>query len=223
MLRGQLQLVEQVHQWLHEEQKHDDILRAVVLSARKERVITMHGLDPDRVFSAASIKRICVKYRLRFLDGGLFKGHLPNQAIQAVRVLERKAEAPLTSFKVMAPSDRFRLCDSDVDPLLFVPLGNDRYYLVCKWGNDLSAFRAIANWPLRSPVQLAISVLLLAVVMTALVPAQWLTPENPVFFNASRLLLLFWSTMVCAGFTAFGWLAFFGQFSGQAWNSRYFN
>jgi len=223
MLYGQAQLVDQVHQWLQEEQKHDDILRAVVLSSRNERIATIRGLDPDRVFALASIKQLCVKYRLRFLDAALFKGPLPNQAVQAVRALERKAEAPLTSFKIMAPAERFRLCDSEVDPLLFVPLGNEQYYLVCKWGSDLAWYRAMLNWPFRSPVQLAFTVLLVAIVGAALVPAQLIAPTDPVFFNSQRLLLLFWSAMVCAGFTAFGWFAFFGQFSGQAWNSRYFN
>ncbi|MEO8590508.1 MAG: hypothetical protein ABI432_14120 [Flavobacteriales bacterium] len=223
MLRGQLQLVEQVHQWLREEQKHDDILRAVVLSSRKERAAVIHGIDPDRVFSATTIRKLCVKYRLRFLDGALYKGQLPNQAVQAVRVLERKADAPLTSFKIMAPAERFRLCDSEVDPLLFVPLGKDTYYLVHKWGNDLAWHRVLLNWPFRSPVQLMLSVLLAAMVLASLVPSQWLSPDAPVFFNGQRLMLLFWSTMVCAGFTAFGWFAFFGQFSAQAWNSRYFN
>ena len=223
LLRGQFHLVEQVNQWLYEEQKHDDILRAVVLSSRGERTVVIHGLDPDRVFSVASIKRLCVKYRLRFLEGALYKGELPNKAIHALRVLERKAEAPLTSFKIMAPAERFKLCDSDVDPLLFVPLGDDRYYLVCKWGRDLTWHRALINWPLRSPLQLAVTVFLVAMLAAAVVPSAWLSPEAPVFFNGQRLMLLFWSTMVCAGFTAFGWLAFFGQFSAQAWNSRYFN
>lgn len=223
MLRGQAELVEQVHQWLYEEQKHDDILRAVILSSRKERVANIRGLDPDRVFSLGSIKRICVKYRLRFLDAGLFRGHLPNQAVQAVRALERKSEAPLTSFKIMAPAERFQLCDSEVDPLLFVPIGDGRYYLVHKWGNDLAWYRAVLNWPFRSLLTLAFSVLLVAMVGAALVPAAWIATDGTGFFSGQRLLLLFWSSMVCAGFTAFGWFAFFGQFSRQAWNSRYFN
>ena len=39
----------------------------------------------------------------------------------------------------MAPSALFRLEKTD-DPLLFVPLGNNYYYLVHKWGNDLHPF-----------------------------------------------------------------------------------
>jgi hypothetical protein len=43
------------------------------------------------------------------------------------------------------------------------------------------------------------------------------------FWSGTRVLFMGWSTIVLAAFTAFGWLAFFGQFSDRAWNSRYFN
>jgi hypothetical protein len=125
---------------------------------------------------------------------------------------------------IMAPAGRFKLCDSEVDPLLFIPLGNDHYYLVHKWGTELSWFRRILNWPLRTPVHLATLVVLVAGLLTLLFPTAWLngTPEAS-FWSAQRLLLLFWTSAVCASFTVFGWFAFFGQFSTEAWNSRYFN
>jgi hypothetical protein len=69
----------------------------------------------------------------------------------------------------------------------------------------------------------AMAVMLVAMIGAALVPSAWIATGDAAFFNSQRLLLLFWSSMVCAGFTAFGWFAFFGQFSRQAWNSRYFN
>ncbi|MBK6882660.1 MAG: hypothetical protein IPH05_06905 [Flavobacteriales bacterium] len=74
--------------------------------------------------------------------------------MHAIRRLERKAETPLSGFLFMAPSTQFKLCDSEVDPLLFVPLGDDRFYLVHKWGNDLDRARAILNWPFRSAIHL---------------------------------------------------------------------
>lgn len=223
VLLGQARLVEQVHGWLEEEQKRDDILRAVVRSSRKQVPVEMRVTDPDRVFSLGTIKALCVKHRLRFLEAGLYKGEIPGHAVISIRDLERRAEGPVTSYMLMAPSVSFRLCDSEVDPLLFVPIGNDRFYLVDRWGNDLSMLRSVLYWPVRSPQTLAVSVFALALLLTVLTPGTWLAGPagDPTVFQ--RGLLMFWMTMVLSGFTLFGWFAFFGQFSKDAWNSRFFN
>ena len=224
LLRGQADLLQEVHLLLGEEQKHDDILQASVLSSMDERPVRIIGADPDRIFHRDTIRDLCVRYRLRFLPGGLFKGPLPNTAIHALRGLERKSSSPLTGFMFMAPAERFRLCDSEVDPLLFVPLGEDRFYLVHKWGTDLSPARAIANWPFRNVVTLSATILVLALVFALAVPTLYLTAEpGATYWGSHRVFAMFWSTMVFASFTVFGWFAFFGQFSAEAWNSRYFN
>jgi hypothetical protein len=224
VLRGQHKLMDEVHQWLEDEDKQDRILRAVVLSSAKERPVHIPDAQPERIFHRDTIRSLCIKYQLRFLDAGLFKGGIPDQAIGAVRQLERQVGAPITSFKMMAPGARFRLSDSEVDPLLFVPLGNDRYYLVHKWGSDLDRWRVLAGWPFRGPLHLGLVVLMIAMTITALMPAHLITSDPSVgFWGGHRLLFFFWITMVCTSFTVFSWFAFFGQFSSQAWNSKYFN
>ncbi|MBX2973384.1 MAG: hypothetical protein KF797_09790 [Flavobacteriales bacterium] len=224
LLRGQADLLQEVHLLLGAEQKHDDILRASVLGSMGERPVHITGADPDRIYHRDSIRALCIRYRLRFLPGGLFKGTLPNTAIHALRALERKSPAPLTGFMVMAPASRFKLCDSEVDPLLFVALGNDRYYLVHKWGRDLSPMRAVLNWPLRNVASLSATVLVLACVLALLIPTALVTSlPDAAYWGAHRVFAMVWSAAVCASFTVFGWFAFFGQFSAEAWNSRYFN
>src|SRR5688572_11098779 len=160
ILLGQERLMQEVHGILHEEQHKDDILRAVVLSSRKQAINRIARMDPDRVYHVDSIRAMCVKYKLRFLDAGRFKGTIPPRAIYELRRLEARAEGHLQGFKVMAPAERFRLCESDADPLLFLPVGNDHYYLIHKWGKDLSWWRAIWAWPQRGLEQLAITVLM---------------------------------------------------------------
>ncbi|WKZ67787.1 MAG: hypothetical protein QY325_07610 [Flavobacteriales bacterium] len=223
VLLGQAELVQQVHAWLEEEQKRDDILRATLRSSRKQVTVDLPVNDPERVYTRDAIRALCIKYRLRFLEGGLFKGAIPGSAVLAMRDLEQRVGAPVTSYMVMAPSVQFRLCDSEVDPLLFVPLSDERYYLVARWGSDLAPWRAVSYWPVRSPVHLAATILLAALLCTALVPASWLGGGEGAYFTGQRILFLFWSVMAFSGFTTFGWFAFFGQFSQQAWNSRYFN
>lgn len=224
LLRGQADLMQEVHLLLGAEQKHDDILRAAVLSSMGECPVSISGADPDRIFHRQNIRALCVRYRLRFLPGGLFKGAVPNTAIHALRTLERKSAAPLTGFMLMAPASRFRLCDSEVDPLLFVPLGNDRYYLVHKWGSDLSPMRALFNWPLRNVATLSTTVVVLACLLALLIPTALVTDvADATYWGAHRVFAMVWSIAVSASFTVFGWFAFFGQFSADAWNSRYFN
>ncbi|MFN3876404.1 MAG: hypothetical protein ACK4L7_10890, partial [Flavobacteriales bacterium] len=121
------------------------------------------------------------------------------------------------------PAAQFRLCDSEADPLLFVPLGEGRYYLVARWGEDLAPWRPIVFWPVRKPLNLALTVLMMALLLTVSMPAELMGDAGRSAMNGQRLMFLFWSTMVLSGFTLFGWFAFFGQFSKEAWNSRYFN
>lgn len=224
LLRGQAEVLQEVHLILGEENKHDALLRATVMASLKEHAAELRGLDPNRVFQRGTIRALCVRYRLRFLPAGLFKGALPNTAIHAIRELERKATAPITGYMMLAPGARFKLCDSEVDPLLFVPLGDGTYYLVHRWGNDLSPWRAVWNWPLRNVGTLTTTVVLFACVLALLVPT-WLISGDPQagYWGLHRLLMMVWSSLVCASFTVFAWFAFFGQFSTEAWNSRYFN
>lgn len=218
ILRGQVEFMDQIHGLMALEQKRDDIIRAVVLSSSKERIVKIEVQDADRVFHLSTIKALCVKYRLRFLDAGLFKGEIPSQAIFGIRELERRTSGPIMSYKIMAPAERFKLCDSEVDPLLFVPIGNDNYYLVHKWGKDISWTREIRGWSFRTPIHLGISVLIVAALITVVFPGEILGQ-----WGAHRLFLFVWTSMVLLSFTVFGWFAFFGQFSSHAWNSRYFN
>ena len=218
ILLGQHEFLDEVYGLLDQEQKQDDVIRAVVLSSRGKHAVELRDPEPDRTFTAEVIKELCIKYRLRFLDGGLFKGPLPNGAVYAVRQLERRVGGPVHAFRIMAPAERFKLCDSEVDPLLFVPLGDDRYYLVHKWGKDLSFLRVIQGLPVRTPLHLAATVLLVALLLTLMVPSDWMT-----VWQINRPLLFVWNALVISSFTVFGWFAFFGQFSSENWNSRYFN
>lgn len=224
ILLGQERLLEEVHGILEHEQKHDDILRAMVRTAKGHRENGILRPDPDRVFHVDEIRALCVKYRLRFLEGARFKGELPLQALHAIRRLEERADGPLRGFMIMAPAQRFELCDSDADPLLFVPVGPEHHYLVHRWGRDLSPWRALTAWPFRSLSTLGASVFALAVVAAMLAP-NWLITTDPqaAWWGGHRVLFLFWSSMVFASFTVFGWFAFMGRFSKDCWNSRTFN
>ena len=65
----------------------------------------------------------------------------------------------------MAPSKLFKLKNAD-DPLLFTSLGNDYFYLIDKWGNDLSYFRKISMWPFKSLTNILIFVSIISIFLT---------------------------------------------------------
>ena len=96
----------------------------------------LNKLSKSRIYHIDHIKKVSIDYRLRFLDIKYFKNKLPIEALKQIKKLEKEHKTKLSEFKIMAPSVLFRLEKKD-DPLLFVPLGNEYYYLIHKWGNDL--------------------------------------------------------------------------------------
>ena len=106
-------------------------------------------LESHRIYHLDQIREVCIDYRLRFLDIKYFKNDLPESAHQAINKIETDHGTVLANFKVMAPSVLFRLERKD-DPLLFVPIGNNYYYLVHKWGNDLHPLRKLLMWPFKN-------------------------------------------------------------------------
>jgi hypothetical protein len=224
ILLGQEALLRDVEAVLREEQDKDDVLRAAVLSSQGEGINRIHRMDPDRVFTIDGIRSLCVRYRLRFLDAGRYKGTLPPSALYHLRALESRAEAPLKGFKIMAPASRFKLCDSNADPLLFVPIGPKHFYLVHKWGNHVSPLREALVWPLKGPVELSVALVVLAALAAGLLPNNVIgaSPELP-WWGAHRALAMLWTSMVFASFTVFAWFTFFGKFSREAWRDPRFN
>lgn len=224
LLLGQQQVLQEVKEVLDAEQKKDDVLSAVVLSSIGDHINRIERLDPDRIFNEEAIRHMCVNYRLRFLDAGRFKGPLPPRALYELRRLELRSAAPLKGFKVMAPASRFKLCDSNADPFLFVAVGPKHYYLVHRWGTHVSPWRSLMAWPWRGPVEMSVSVLLLAMVAAAVLPNRIIGADPDMsWWGPHRVLALLWTSMVFASFTVFGWFAFFGKFSRQAWRDHRFN
>jgi hypothetical protein len=120
-------------------------------------------------YTEEQIRNICIKYRLRCLPVDLFKGQLDALVPQKKKEFERnfkegmQEEAEEEEYRILAPSEMFRLTSIDKDPLLlyrFQVRGTYYYKLVHQWGGDLSKWRAVINYPLRSMTHLIISCML---------------------------------------------------------------
>lgn len=133
-------------------------------------------LPQERIFTKDAIKELCLKYNLRFLPTSYYKGALDSQLPDKLDEL-RKANGGLlpneggtmrvqyadlqkgvwvdreieriATFSIVAPAESFALQPRPIDPLLFCNLGDDQYYLVHKWGSDISwSRRWLKHWRL---------------------------------------------------------------------------
>ena len=176
-------------------------------------------LDPDRIYHVEHIKAICIDYRLRFLDSELFKGSIPYEAIMKIKALNKEHGIELSGFKIMAPSKLFKLENAD-DPLLFAPIGNDYYYLIHKWGNDLSPFRKFAVLPFKNFENLMMLTVLVSLIASFFVPKGLFSIETSgVQF---LLIFLFMFKSVAAVVLYYGF-ATGKNFNTAIWNSKYSN
>ena len=195
--------------------QHESI-RAKLNSSQSNNTVTnfkREKLEEDKIFHISQIRTICIQYRLKFLNTSFFKGDYPVETISKINELENSHDVRIEEFKIVAPSILFRLKKAD-DPLLFAPLGNDLYYLIDKWGNDINLSRKIKYWPVRSFDNFAFSLLITSIVLTGLSHRLFFGEEGTVaqFFVVFLFFLkgvigmaLFYGVAIGKNFTEFSW------------------
>ena len=176
-------------------------------------------LETKRIFHRDTIKKTCIDYRLRFLDLDYFKGDVPVEAIESIQALEKVHKTELQNMKIVAPSKLFKLKNTD-DPLLFVPIGNEYYYLIHKWGNDLHPLRQLLMWPFKNIVTSILSILLLSLVLTLLMPLTLFRAEPNWSDFVLIFMFMFKSIAAVVIYYAF---AAGKNFSRAIWDSTYYN
>lgn len=174
-------------------------------------------LATDKIYHLDQIKKVSIDYRLRFLDLKYFKNKLPQEALDTIQALESAHDTQLGSFKIMAPSALFRLEKTD-DPLLFVPLGKDYYYLVYKWGNDLHPLRKVLMWPFKNIWNLMLAVFAFSWILTELTPMGLFTRTPD---SSSYWMLLFFMFKAVASVVLYFGFALGKNFNPAIWNNRY--
>jgi hypothetical protein len=177
-------------------------------------------LNGDNLFHVDQIKKICIDYRLRFLDVKLFKGKIPSEAFMKLDRFKNNHPDLNFELRIMAPSKLFELENYD-DPLLFASLGDGYYYLIHKWGNDLSFFRKLSVWPFKNLVNILIFISIISLLITAMVPGNIFYYENnpgAEFF----ITFLFILKSVIAIFIYYGF-SLGKNFNEFIWNKKYFN
>jgi hypothetical protein len=187
------------------------------LDIKTQNSFDFDQLESHRIYHLDQIREVCIDYRLRFLDIKYFKNDLPESAHQAINKIETDHGTLLADFKVMAPSVLFRLERKD-DPLLFVPMGNDYYYLVHKWGNDLHPLRKLLMWPFKNIWNLLLTVLAVSWVATEMTPMGLFTKTPD---QASYWMLYFFMFKAIASIVLFYGFTLGKNFNPAIWNSKY--
>src|ERR1051326_8145795 len=152
------ELLHEVYELLRNKENEDEEILALLRKGKSKDAISVElniPADDANVFTLEQIRKVCVDYRLRFLDTKQFK---------------RKHGMSIGQFMVMAPSNMFRLLDPDKDPLLFANIGKGNYYLIHQWGNDLAWYRKILSWPMQNLRNLLITILSFTFLLAAAVP-----------------------------------------------------
>ncbi|WP_422861401.1 hypothetical protein [Flagellimonas sp. W118] len=213
------EILEQVKRIL----EHETLREQRVLKTLKEQTINIVNtfdfnlLETSKIYHLNQIKQVCIDYRLRFLDSRYFKGEIPQTAIAKIKGLEKAHRQKLNGFKIMAPSKLFRLEAKD-DPLLFVPIGNDYYYLIHKWGNDLHPLRKLMAWPFKGIINLTLLVLLISYLVTGMVPNGLFSKNDS---SAEFWIILFFMFKCIASVVIFYGFALGKNFNPAIWNNKY--
>tara|TARA_B100000795_G_scaffold158062_1_gene118726 strand:+ start:26033 stop:26749 length:717 start_codon:yes stop_codon:yes gene_type:complete len=185
----------------------------------QENAFNFDSLKTAQIFHISAIEKLCIDYRLRFLDARYFKGPFPDEAITKIRTLEKEHNTTLKGFKIVAPSKLMKLENAD-DPLLFAPIGNDYFYLIHKWGNDLHPFRKAMVWPYKTFENLVFTILIISIFLAGITPLHLFSSGNP---TQEYLLYFLFVFKGVAGIVLFYGFAKGKNFNNAIWRSKYYN
>lgn len=214
-------ILEQVYQILKDDNSKQKCIEKNIARSQNKIVnnFDFDLLETENIYHINHIKQICVDYRLRFLDAKYFKGEIPQEAIYKIKHLEKTHKIEVKGFKIIAPSKLFKLEDKN-DPLLLTPIGNDYFYLIHKWGNDLHSLRKLLMWPFKNIVNLTVLVLLISFLVTLLVPNGLFSKNNS---SAEFWIIYFFMFKSIAAVIIFYGFALGKNFNTAIWKNKFFN
>jgi hypothetical protein len=133
-----------------------------LMEAANTEKAALGRFNQQRVFHISQIESLCKKYHLRFLNPKLYKGTIDPELVNKVTTFEvaylqpkglqnlehryysqEEISCTQNNTMIMAPASSFKLQERPKDPLFFYKINQNYYYLIHKWGNDLSVFRRI--------------------------------------------------------------------------------
>lgn len=204
-------------------EKDTAILSRLRRSGRVAIELEENIIDAENVFTLQEIRSICIRYRLRFLESSYFRSDFPYEAILRIKDLELKTKNEIQSFYIVAPGKAFELENINKDPLLFAPIGDDKYYLLHQWGKDLAWHKRFLLWPLQSFKTFFISLWILCATFVFSIPESVMHSISPDAEIYLRLWLMVHAFIGMLGISFWLGLTFDKTFSSSQWRSPYYN
>ncbi len=202
--------------WSEQDSRKDKVIKSLHKKNNdKYNNLKFDKMEYKNIFHKDTIKKICIRYRLRFLDSNLFMGEYPKNITKIIMNLENKHETSLKNFMIMAPSKLFKIKSPD-DPILFVPIGNNYYYLIHKWGEEFNYIRKLLVLPFKNIDNLTVFSILVSIIFALF--GKLIMPS----LTLSEVFILF--LFLVKGFIFIFFYIFFltrKNFSESIWNSKY--
>lgn len=220
-------LVYQIKSWLIEDYLDEgDILKNVNNSLPNSLHTTnftqVENL-PFEEFQFGQIKKVAIRYGLRFLPTFYFKGEIPSEAIFKIKSVQNQYQTKMKEFYILAPDNMFKLKDRNADPLLFVRLKNGNFGLIHQWGGDLSLWNRIKSWPMQNIFNLSILIAVFSFIVSILVPSEVFFHVEHFSLLSRKIVFFCWLFGIFVAFTTFTFVTFGFKLGKYKWNSPYFN
>ena len=192
--------------------------RLKLSDSKTSNTFNFEKLETSKIYHINAIKKICLNNRLRFLDTKYYKNNYPKTTIDKIRNFENSHNIQINHFKIVAPKSNFKLNNYD-DPLLFMALGNDYYYLLDYWGNDLHWTRKVMALPLKNLFNLTITTLVISILLTYIFS---FFKQNPLPIAYQIVIFLFtWKSVIAVLFYSI--IKSGNNVSEYNWNSEFYN
>ncbi len=186
---------------------------------RSFETLDEESLDDNLIFSPAEIKKVCIHFRLKFLESKHYKPEISYEAVLRIKGLNNQFAKKIKEFKIMAPAESFTQKENAEESVLFAGTNYGNYYLIHRWGNALPWHRQLRYWHMRYFENLFFSVIAFTLLVALSLPIGFITLDNKAeYWSGYRAAAFFHLLIFNMGVTAYTTFAFAKNFSSTVWN-----
>lgn len=201
--------------------KEQNILSNLKTYNKSFQLLDEVGLDEHLIFTTEEIRKICIKFRLKFLNSQNYHFDIPYEVILKIKDLNRSQKKDLDGFQMLGVSETFKRKSHNANFVLFVPTIYGNYYLLHSWGTKLTWYKKLLAFPLRSFESLAVTLLVLAFMITLSLPTCLITlDKTATYWCGYRIATYFHLLIFFSGVSAYILVGFNKRFSGQVWQQE---